>query len=155
MKKLIVLADLKRIRILELRTGGDTPQKRGHLAKHSEITLELQPLSRGAAVTDKSGRFSRGSGLGRDVGMSHGEPHNLDTELKRRAVERLAERIGEVMTEAGNPDWVLAAPKGYLKSLQEQLPETCRATLTEAVGADLTKELHAKLEERFVHRDSL
>ena len=152
MKKLIVLADLKRIRILELRTGGDTPLNRGHLAKHSELELELElePLSRGAAVTDKSGRFSQGAGSGHDVGMSYGEDHNLDSELRRRAVERLTERIGELMAKAGHPPWILAAPKRILKGLLEGLPEACRATLTETVAADLTKELHSKLEERFV-----
>lgn len=150
MEKLIVLADLGRIRSLELRTGSDDPQEKDHLVKHTETALDGQPLARSEVVTDQSGRFGQGAGAGGQGGMSHGEQHNLDTELERKALEYLAERIAELLAENQHPSWILAAPQAILPRLQKALPKPCRDSLSESVGANLTKEPHPKLEQRFV-----
>lgn len=152
MEKLIIIADLGHIRSLELRTASDDPQERDHLVKHSEITLEDQVMSRGEVVTDKSGRFGQGGGAGGAGGMSYGEEHNLASELQRKALENLAERIAELVSKSGNPDWILVAPKPILPRLQKGLPKACQACLSETVGGNLTKVSHAKLERRFLNK---
>jgi len=152
MEKLIIIADLGHIRALELRKASDDPQEKDHLIKHSEITLDEHPMSRGEVVTDKSGRFGQGGGAGEAGGMSYGEEHNLASELERKALEHLAERIAGLVSECGNPEWLLVAPQPILPRLQKGLPKTCQACLTETVGGNLTKEPHAKLERRFLKK---
>ena len=150
MDKLIVLADLTRIRSLELRRGGDDPQIKDHLVKHSETSLEEQPISRGEVVTDQSGRFGRGAPVGGEGGMSYGEQHNLDSERERKALEHLAHKIGEIVRESGHPQWILAAPQPILLRLRKALPKPCQKCLSDTLGANLTKEPHAKLKQRFL-----
>ncbi|NIP95266.1 MAG: host attachment protein [Akkermansiaceae bacterium] len=105
---------------------------------------------RSEVVTDQSGRFGQGGMTGEPGGMSYGEQHNLDTELEKKALKRIAAEIGAIVAAEGHCAWVLAAPQPILKRLQEALPRPCREALADTVGADLTKEPIAKLEQRFV-----
>ena len=147
MKKLIVIADLGRIRVVEHRAAGEDLIEQEHLVEDNQI--EEPFTSRGEIVTDQSGRFGQHHPPGTPSGMSYGEQHNLNTELERKAERRLAARIAEILAEEGNPSWSLIAPQPILHSLEQMLPDTCRSSLSEAVGADLTKEPIAELEERF------
>ena len=148
MKKLIVLADRSRIRTVAFHEGGDDPVEQDHLADKASAAVEA--ASRGTVVTDQSGRFGQGGAAGSEGGMSYGEDHQFDKELERREIARMADAIAEVVSGAGNPSWVLAAPQEILSRLREALPADCSTRLVESVGANLTKEPVAKLEERFV-----
>ena len=60
MARLIVIADLGRIRTLQVRGKSDDPQERSHLVNETNTSLEEHLASRGDIVTDQSGRFAQG-----------------------------------------------------------------------------------------------
>jgi hypothetical protein len=150
MAKLIMVADLGRIRTLHIRKKGADPRERDHLVQESDMSLEENQASRGEVVTDQSGRFARGAQAGSQGGMSYGEQHNLSTEMERKAIEHLASKIDGIVAEHGHPSWILAVPQSILARLQAALPAATRDRLSHSIGADLTKIPLAKLEERFV-----
>lgn len=150
MKKLIVLANLGCIRCVRLRKGGDTPQEKAHLVEMEGGWIDEPVENRGDVVTDQSGRFSRNVPAGTEGGMSYGEDHNLDSELERKALKGIADKITGIVAGEGHPAWTLVAPQVILPRLTESLSADCRGALTESLGADLTGEPLAKLEERFV-----
>ncbi len=150
MARLIVIADLGRIRTLQVRGKSDDPQERSHLVKETNTSLDENLASRGDVVTDQSGRFAQGGAADRKGGMSYGEQHNLTAEMERKAIEHLAEKIGEIVAEHSHPSWILAAPQPILPRLQAALPKASSDRLSNTLGADLTKLPIAKLEQRFV-----
>ena len=152
MAELFVVADHGRIRSFRLRPAGDDPREKAHLDELEETALET-PGSRGEIATDQSGRFAQGSSVGSGGGMSYGEEHNLESELERKTLQVLAEKIGEIVKRHGNPDWVLAAPQSILGRLKKQLPKRCQKSLAGTLGANVAKEPIAKLEKRFLAAD--
>ena len=150
MESFIVIANLGRIRSVKLKAAGDDPVEQDHLTEEPGSLIEKQVEHRGDVVTDQSGRFAQGTISGQVGGMSYGDQHNLESELEREALKRIANKIGEIVAAEGHRRWVLAAPQPILKRLVEALPRTCRDALSNTVGADLVKEPIAKLEKRFV-----
>jgi hypothetical protein len=150
MQPLVILANLGRVRVLRIVSVAGSPNAQTHLAEGEEGTLELGKESIGETVTDQAGRFARGSRIGRETGMSRGEEHNLEAELERRALQRVAQAIGTAVEEEGNPPWRLVAPQQVLAQLQAALPPECRKSLAHAEPGDLTKLPLAELEARFL-----
>jgi hypothetical protein len=148
--KFLLIADLGKLRVLRFQRAGDDPVERDHLVevKANVSEPELQTISE--VVTDQAGKFNRGGAAGVVSAMSHFEQHNLESELERKALERLATGIATVLKDAGYPTWILAAPQADLKRIEASLLSCCRERLVERVGADLMKEPLAKLEKRFL-----
>lgn len=149
MNDLILIADLGRLRVLKRRPAGDDPSEKEHLMEDASKGMEGHVASRGDVVTDQSGRFGHRDASSTHGGGSYGEQHNLDSELERKSLQQLADRIAVVVADEGQPAWTLAAPQSILGRLTDALPRECRKQLTNSIGADLTKEPLAKLEERF------
>ncbi len=82
--------------------------------------------------------------------MSTGEEHNLESEIERQALHRVADAIAGAVSAAGSPRWLLVAPQAILKRLTDALPQSCRELLADSVAADLTKVPVATLEARFL-----
>jgi hypothetical protein len=150
MKKLIIAANLGKVRVLKHRVAGEDPIEQDHLIEVPEKSSEEHVATIQEAVTDQAGRFGRGGPAGFETGMSYGEEHNLEKEMERNALRNVASRIEHVLDEKGYPPWILAAPQSILARLKETLPPAARKALTSAVGADLTQCPLQELEARFL-----
>jgi hypothetical protein len=148
--KFLIIADLGQLKVFRFQRAGDDPVERDHLVEMKNRGCDPDLKSISDVVTDQAGKFSRGSAAGVTGAMSHGEQHNLEGELERKAMERLAASIATVLKDASHPAWILAAPQADLKRIEAALAPCCRERLMETVGADLTKEPLAKLESRFL-----
>ena len=150
MEPLIILANLGRVRVLRYHKAGDIPQEKPHLAEAPDSTTELRPEAVHEVVTDQAGRFTQSGEMGRLGGMSFGEELHLESELEKRALHRVAERIGAVVTEEGFPEWRLTAPQEILAALLEAIPGEARKTLSRSEPGDFTRASLADLEARFL-----
>jgi hypothetical protein len=150
MKKLFILADLGRVRVLESKQDSELAGGRRHLAEVTSAAFERPTQSLGEVVTDQAGRFGQGGPAGSAGGMSYGEEHELENERERQALVAIAGHIDRVAAEAGPITIVLAAPKSVLKRLEAALADATRQSIRETIPADLTKESLKDLEDRFV-----
>ena len=82
--------------------------------------------------------------------MSIGEGRNLEKELERKAVRRVAEIIEKFVADAGYPRWRLIAPRTILHSLLDDLTESTRSKISNTESADLTKLPIRELEKRLL-----
>lgn len=150
MKKLIIAANLGNLRVLKHREAGEDPIEQEHLAEEPGESGKQHVKTIQETVTDQSGRFARGNPVGQTTGMSHGEEHNLKSEIERAALKKIVSRIEAVLAAEGHPAWVLAAPKPILPRLEESLSATARKSLLSTVGADLTRTPLPEMEKRFL-----
>ncbi len=150
MEKLIIIANLGRVRPVKFKPAGDDPLDEAHLQEDPGSTVEMRPQSIRQAVTDSSGRFPQGAPADRLAGMSYGEEHHLEDELANQALERVAGKIGEIVACAGYPVWRLVIPQEIMPSLLKALPPAAHKTLGGVVAGDLTKIPLRELEKRFL-----
>ena len=150
MKKILVLANLGRVRFLVFKESGDDPLDQSHLLEAPGSPVEMRPVSVHQAVTDQAGRFRQGGASAQGAGMSYGEEYELEEHLESEALHRVAAKIDEIISVAGYPGWQLVAPSTILSKLQEALPELTRRCLSRCEAGDLTKIPLADLEERFL-----
>lgn len=150
MKKLIIAANLGRVRVLKYRAAGEDPIEQDHLLEEPEESSEDHVSTIQETVTDQAGRFGRGTPAGLGTGMSYGDEHNLERELERGALKRIASRIQHVLEQEGGPAWILAAPRTILARLKDHLPSDSLKTLVSDVGADLTQCPLQEMEQRFL-----
>ncbi|HSP44028.1 MAG TPA: host attachment protein [Luteolibacter sp.] len=154
MKKLIIAANLGNLRILRHLPAGEDPIEQEHLAEEPGESGKEHVKSIQETVTDQSGRFARGSAQGFETGMSHGEEHNLKSEIERAALKKIVARIECALSSEVNPPWVLAAPKPILPRMKRALNPAARDSLLSTVGADLTRTPLHDLEKRFLQSPS-
>lgn len=150
MKKLIIAANLGKVRVLKVREAGEDPVEHDHLIEAPEKSSEEHVNTIQEEVTDQAGRFGGGAPAGFETGMSYGEEHNLEREIERGALKNIAARIEKVLEAEGHPAWVLAAPQPILARLKEILPAAASRALTSEVGADLTQCRLKEMEARFL-----
>lgn len=141
--KLIVVADLGRVKAYRVTRDEMSPNPRLQLVDDVELTdAHGKVLDK---VTDKAGRFpGNGTGPG---GMSIGEPHNFHLENERRLLRQVAERINDLVK--GVRIWYLAAVKEINPRLVESLSPQARATMAKNLPADLIKIPKDEILERF------
>lgn len=150
MKKLIIAANLGKLRVLKYRAAGEDPIEQDHLLEEPEKSSEQHVNTIQEEVTDQAGRFGRGAAAGFETGMSYGEEHNLEREIERGALNHIAARIDRILNADGYPAWVLAAPQSILARLKDKLPAAASQTLASEVGADLTQCPLQEMEDRFL-----
>jgi hypothetical protein len=151
MEKLIIIANLGRVRPVKYRQAGEDPRDKAHLVEVPGELAEMRPESISEAVTDQAGRFTQGGAVDRKGGMSYGEEHNLKSELEKQALERIAAKIGQIVASEGDPTWRLFVPQAILSSLLKALPAPARKSLGEAVAGDLTSMPLPELEKRLLN----
>lgn len=150
MQKLLVFANLGRVRFLVFKQSGDDPLEQAHLLEAPGSPCEVRKASIHQTVTDQAGRFSQGGASAHGVGMSYGDEYELEERLEVEALKRVASKIDEIIFVAGYPGWHLVAPSTILSKLQEALSEPTRRCLSGSEAGDLTKIPLADLEKRFL-----
>ena len=101
-------------------------------------------------VTDLAGRFRRPTGAANSTGaMSNGERHNVELELRKRLVRRLAQRLNRLARPSQVECCFLAASKEINHQLIQELEPKVRAKVEKNLPADLTKIQHTKILRRF------
>ncbi|MES2924026.1 MAG: host attachment protein [Verrucomicrobiota bacterium] len=149
MEKLIVIANLGRVRPVKFRKAGEDPREKAHLVEIPGSIVEMRPESIGDVVTDQAGRTTQSGPVDRRSGMSYGEEHNLKSELEKQALERIAAKIGEIVAAEGHPAWRLVVPQTILTTLVAALPAAARKALADTEAGDLTSLPLPELEKRF------
>ena len=96
------------------------------------------------------GTISQKASSGQDGGISIGEGRNLEKELERKAIRRVAEIIEKFVADAGYPRWRLIAPGTILHSLVGDLTESIRSKISNTDSADITKLPVRELEKRLL-----
>ncbi len=152
MKSLIVIANLGQVRVLKLRPAGDDPAQQDHLCEVPSANGKEPPKAIHEVVTDQSGRFAQGNAVGLQTGMSNGENLQLEAELQREALQKIAARIDEAVESEGSPPWMLVAPSPILPALKQALPARTKKTLDETHAGDFTRLPLRELEDRFLAR---
>lgn len=134
MTKLLVLADLGKFKAYRFNNGRNfsTPQLELIEAWDTNVAHHL-----GADVTDQAGQFRKGHSEGASP-SSDGEQHNIDLERRRRAVKRVARRIGELLRSEPVEGCYLAAASEINKTLIDELDQDARARIHKNVTANLT-----------------
>jgi len=147
MKPMIILCDLGRIRAFRVHAAGLGPRESLHLSEILVDSSRLHRLHLRELVTGPAGGFPRGGPAGRPGAMARGEPHQLEDELERQSVERLARRIGAVLEQEHYPPWRLVAPASLGPRLRPCLSPPARKALTGVETGDLTGMTLAHLEQ--------
>ncbi len=150
MENLIIIANLGRVRPVNYKPAGDDPLEEAHLLEEPEDVSEMRPKHIHEVVTDHAGRFRQGMDHNLDAGMSYGEERHLKAELERQALERIANKIGEIVAAKHYPAWRLVFPQENLPSLLEALPAAAHRVLSDVIPGDLTKIPLVDLERRFI-----
>lgn len=150
MNSLIIAVNLGKVRVLGIREPGDDPQDKRHLVEERTESVREHVTSIHEAVTDQSGRFRQGAGVGVRAGMSFGEEHELESEIERQALNRTAAHIERILAARNHPRWILVAPRTILARLLAILPMAALDTLAKSVGGDLTSSPLVELERRFL-----
>jgi len=150
MNTLLVVADLGGFKAFKLENNNN------HQAKQTP-RLELveqftNPDAHGRLVdkvTDLAGRFPRRTGARAAGAMSDGERHNIDLELRKRFVRRLAQRLNILAGRQEIDRCFLAASREINHTLIEELDPQVRAKIAKNVPADLTKHGQAEILRHF------
>jgi len=100
-------------------------------------------------MTDFSGRFPRRTGGAHATAMSDGERHNIELEMRKRGVRRLAGRLNSLMREAQVEQCWLAASREMNHQLLNELDPKARAKIGLNISVDLTKVSRSDLLRHF------
>lgn len=91
-------------------------------------------------VSDLAGRFPRSTGAPAGTSaMSGGERHNIELELRKRYVRKMANRLNSLMRDSEIERCFLAASREINRSLLDELDPQVRQKIQKNVPADLTK----------------
>jgi hypothetical protein len=136
-RTLLVLLDAGRFKAYRMEQSPRFSTPRLELLEEweSNVTRRLSDQ-----VTDQAGQFSKGSiGFAAVSDMADGERHNLALEQHRRALKKMAARIGELLEHEGLEEWSLAAGKEINQTVLDLLPEAARQKIQRNVPANLTR----------------
>lgn len=137
-KTLLVVADLGGFKAYRLDNGQFNRTPRLELLEEfSNPEAHSRLVDK---VTDLSGRFRRGTGNSVLTGaMSDGERHNIEAELRKRLVRRLAQRLNVLIRNPEVERCCLAASREINRQLLDELDAQVRIKIEKNLPADLTK----------------
>lgn len=134
--KLIILTDLGSFKAFRLTRDQMTQNEHLQLIENFEPLDGHQRLQ--DKVTDQAGRFPVSNGVASGQ-MSHGENHNLQTEMQRRVIKLLAENINNVVRREDPAMWYFAANAEIDQKILDGVEPPLRARMKKHVRSDLTK----------------
>jgi|GEM_PF-383949 hypothetical protein len=88
-------------------------------------------------VTDFAGR--RGASAGSQVGTPLSDSHNLELEMQRRLIRKIAAQIKSLIQRTNNLRVWLAAPKEINHLILDELPQSLRQRIEVNIARDLAK----------------
>jgi hypothetical protein len=98
----------------------------------------------GDKLSDTAGRFVGGGGKG-EVAKGYGEPHHLESEIRKKLVKMLAMDINALIKKEGPENWYLAAGERINKDIIENLEPKVRAKMDKNISIDLTNTPKAEI----------
>ena len=87
---------------------------------------------------DAAGRFVGGGGKG-EVAKGYGEPHHLESEIRKKLIKMIAMDINALINKEDCENWCLAASEKIGKDIINKLELTVKSKLTKSIAVDLTK----------------
>lgn len=148
---LMIIANLGRVRPVTFKKAGDDPREKAHFHEISDSTQEMNSEKISDVVTDQQGKFPQSGPVGQMEAMSAGENHNLETELEKQSLQRVAGTISDMVAKEGYPAWTLVAPQMILPRLVETLPTKALDCLSNKIPGDFTNAPLKDLEKRFLN----
>jgi len=134
--KLIILTDLGSFKAYRVTPDEMTQKPRIQMIDNFETIdghTRIQDM-----VTDQAGRFPVANGIASGQ-MSHGENHNLRTEIEKRVIRQLADSINKLVTREDLPVWYFAAHREIDQRILENVDAAVKAKMRKHVRSDLTK----------------
>jgi hypothetical protein len=92
----------------------------------------------GEKLSDIAGRFVGGGGKG-EVAKGYGEPHHLESDIRKKLVKLIALDINTLIKKEDCESWYLAAGERINKEIIERLDPAVKAKLDKNISFDLTK----------------
>jgi hypothetical protein len=136
--RLVIVADLGRLRVFK-QVQGATDSK-PHLEMLDEFTPASARVKLSEQLTDMAGRFPKGQGLAQGSGeMSAGERHTMETELQRRLMKLLADKINSRLELPEVENCYLAASGEISNDLLAQLTPKARSKVQKSIPRNLSK----------------
>jgi hypothetical protein len=100
-------------------------------------------------VSDQKGQFGKGS-RGANAVSASGEPHNIDLEIRRRAIKALAKRAGEVADRERPEEIYFAAGSEINQLALDAMTKGFRDRIRKNVAANLTNLRTPEIMSRFI-----
>lgn len=91
----------------------------------------------GERVCDSAGRFVGGGGEG-EVAKGYGEPHNLESNIRKKLAKLIALDINALIKKEDCGRWYLAAVEKINKDIIKKLDPAVKAILNKNISFDLT-----------------
>jgi hypothetical protein len=132
--RLLMVADLGLLKAFRLE---QPEQGSARLIPIEQFSLEPAHQHLTDQLTDSAGRRAPRPGSG--GGGTMADRHNLDLEVRRRLIKKLARKIEEIAAGHDADGWWLAAHKEIIHPILEALPQALRARAETRVPRDLTK----------------
>jgi len=147
----MIIANLGRVRPVTFKEAGDDPQEKPHFHDIPNGKVEMIPEQISEVVTDQQGKFPKSGPVGQMEAMSAGENHNLETELEKHSLQRVADTISDMVAKESFPAWTLVAPQTILPRLVETLSAKVLDCLSNKIPGDFTNAPLKELEKRFLN----
>lgn len=144
--RLVVVADLGCLKAYEVEYDGLSTAPKLKLIEHLHTDEAHGRIS--DKLTDEAGRFPGGNKRSHPEIRAFGERHNIELELERRAVKRMARSINNLVKGRDEPVY-FAATREINRQILHALAPEARAKIKKNVPEDLTKINGVKLLSHF------
>jgi len=102
----------------------------------------------GGRLCDIAGRFVGGGGEG-EVAKGYGEPHNLETNIRKKLAKLIALDINALIKKEDCGRWYLAAGEKINKDITKKLDPAVKAILNKNISFDLTNTPRSEILSHF------
>jgi hypothetical protein len=146
--KLIIVADLGLLRAY--RQTQKAKDRQPHLELITELKLAKAHEKLSDQVSDQAGRFPSGGGAAGISGdLSAGEQLHKGIEQDQRLIQKLAEKINELLANVKVTNCVLAASTPIHKQLLDALEPKARDKISQVLASNLAKKAPNELPGHF------
>jgi hypothetical protein len=145
MNKVIVVVDLGHFKAYKVSKKPNESERLDLLESYDILDTHGKFISK---FTDAEGSFDRGEGEA-GIATGSGEPHNLERDIEKKVIKRIAGDITKLVAKEGCSKWYLAAGESINNQIVENLGPSIKAKLDKNIKSDLTKTEKSKLMGHF------
>ncbi|MBF0560222.1 MAG: host attachment protein [Nitrospirae bacterium] len=145
MRKIIAVVDLGHFKVFSFLKNPNESARLDLLDSYDIPDTHGKAMEK---VTDAEGSFNRGEGKG-GTATGSGEPHNVDLEIEKKVIKRIASDIGVIVEKEGCSKWHLAAGEAINNQILENLDPTVRTKLHKNIRVNLTNAPKSEILGRF------